>query len=256
MRKFVYARDAFSALAVAGLIFAAYGYISWWWLLILLLAFSILLVFGATKIGWNFFITSLHHGDRNKKMITLSFDDGPTETSTAILDILRDEKVPATFFCIGKRVSENPEIMRRYHAEGHLVGNHSFFHKSNFDLQNRVKMHAEMEEANTAIKQVIGKKPNLFRPPFGVTNPELSKALDLSGMTSIGWSLRSFDTATKSSAKLSQRLLGNVKNGDIILLHDSMKITASILTAFIQTCRQRGFTFVRLDELLNLKPYE
>ncbi|MEO6833241.1 MAG: polysaccharide deacetylase family protein [Chitinophagaceae bacterium] len=256
MRKFVYTRDAFSVLAILGLILATKGFIFWWWLLALVIAFSIILVFGATKIRWNYFITSLHHGDRKVKNIALSFDDGPADFSSAILDILRNEKVSAAFFCIGKRAEEQPEIIQRYDAEGHLVGNHSFFHKNNFDLQNRIEMLGEMQMTNEAIERCIGKVPRLFRPPFGVTNPELSKALDRSFMTSIGWSLRSFDTSLKDPEKLLNRLLGKVQNSDIILLHDSVENTASVLAKFIQTCRQRGFTFVRLDELLNLKPYE
>ena len=74
-------------------------------------------------------------------------------------------------------------------------------------------------------------------------------------MHTIGWSLRSFDTKAKDADKLLQKLLSDVKGGDVILLHDSVLLTARILTAFIQACRQKGFTFVRLDQMLGLEAY-
>ncbi|MBS1644398.1 MAG: polysaccharide deacetylase family protein [Bacteroidetes bacterium] len=256
MRKFVIVRDVCSVLAVLGVLLAGSGIISWWWLLVLLLVFSTILALGAIKIGWNFYITSHHRGDGSQKRIALSFDDGPAAHSETILDILRSEQVPATFFCIGKCVERTPEIARRYDAEGHLVGNHTYHHQGGFYFKNRKSMHAELQQTNDLISETIGKRPKLFRPPYGVTNPVLSKALDLCNMHSIGWSLRSFDTISKSPEALLRKLLAQTKNGDIILLHDSIANTAAVLTSYIQSCKQRGFTFVRLDELLNVKPYE
>jgi peptidoglycan/xylan/chitin deacetylase (PgdA/CDA1 family) len=116
-------------------------------------------------------------------------------------------------------------------------------------------MAEEITQTNKAILALIGKAPRLFRPPYGVTNPNLAKAVKKTAMYSIGWNIRSFDTKAKDPKKLLARIVSQVKGGDIILLHDSMAITQQILTELIVTARQNGFTFVRVDKLLELDPY-
>lgn len=255
MRPFVIARDVFVICMIALLVLAAKSSVSWWWIAPVCVIYLSLLALGAFNIGWNFFIPARHHGDRASKQIALSFDDGPAKHTEDILDILKTEGVPAAFFSIGSRASDSPDIVKRWHAEGHLIGNHSFEHSVHFDWQSRRKMVAEIECTNEAIKQITGRSPRFFRPPFGVTNPELSHAVTLTSMHTIGWSLRSLDTTVKDAEKLLQKLLKQVRGGDVILLHDSVGHTAAILTAFIQACRERGLTFVRLDELLGLEAY-
>jgi peptidoglycan/xylan/chitin deacetylase (PgdA/CDA1 family) len=214
-----------------------------------------MLALGASLIGLNFFIPARHYGDRKARQIALSFDDGPTTYTEAILDVLKEEEVPAAFFSIGHRAEQAPDVVRRWHQEGHLIGNHSYTHSVHFAWKRRKQMMVEIKRTNELIQKIIGVTPLLFRPPFGVTNPELSHAVNLTGMHTVGWSLRSLDTASKSADQLLQKLLRKVKPGDVILLHDSVANTASILTAFIKACRQKGFTFVRLDKMLGLEAY-
>jgi peptidoglycan/xylan/chitin deacetylase (PgdA/CDA1 family) len=219
------------------------------------MVFVTILFLGALFIRWNFFVTSLHHGNRAGKEIALSFDDGPGAHTDSILNTLKDEGDAAAFFSIGKHAAAAPEMVQRWHDEGHIVGNHSYYHSFHFDWKNREAMVKEIEQTNATVHGIIGRHPRLFRPPYGVTNPALSHAISLTGMYSIGWSLRSFDTAAKDGDKLLQKLLSQVKGGDVILLHDTMGITAGILTAFIHACREKGFTFVRLDHLLGIDAY-
>ncbi len=254
MRPFVIARDVFVLAAITLTILAGYK-ISWWWLAALLAIYGLILFLGATFIRWNFFIPARHYGDRGSKQLALTFDDGPAKHTEDILDLLKAEGVPAAFFSIGNRAEAGPGIVKRWHEEGHLIGNHSYAHSFHFDWQSRTKMIAEIERTNATIKATTGLAPRFFRPPYGVTNPELSQAVTLTSMHTIGWSLRSFDTKANSADKLLQKLLREVKSGDVILLHDSMPHTAAILTAFIRGCRERGFTFVRLDEMLGLEAY-
>lgn len=255
MRPFVLVRDLFLIILVALVVFAAIGRLSWIWIAVLTFLYFSLLVLGASIIRLNFFIPAFHHGSRSVKQVALSFDDGPTTYTEAILDVLKEEGVPAAFFCIGQRAEQAPDVVRRWHEEGHLVGNHSYTHSVHFGWKRRRQMVCEINRTNEVIRRIIGVLPKTFRPPFGVTNPELSQAVNLTGMHTIGWSLRSLDTASRDADKLLQKLLNQVKDGDVILLHDSVVHTASILTAFIRACRQKGFTFVRLDKMLGLEAY-
>jgi peptidoglycan/xylan/chitin deacetylase (PgdA/CDA1 family) len=255
VRPFVLFRDAFVIAAIILIACSAKGLISWWWCLALAVAYLHILVLGALFIRWNFFIPSRHHGSLDSKHLALTFDDGPAVHTEQILNILKTEEVPAAFFSIGNRAEAMPDIVQRWQNEGHLIGNHSYAHSFHFDWQGREKMAAEIRRTNDVIRSIIGKSPLFFRPPYGVTNPNLSQAISLTGMHSIGWSLRSYDTAAKDADQLLQKLLRKVKGGDVILLHDSVPHTASILTAFIHACRQKGFTFVRLDKMLGLEAY-
>lgn len=228
---------------------------SWWWLVAMTVIYVHLLVLGAIKIRWNFFLHSLHHNPSKPTEIALTFDDGPAKMTTEILDLLKVHNIEAGFFSIGKNARLHPEIVKRWDTEGHLIGNHSFHHGFNFDWKSARAMAAELEESNAVIQAITGRKPRLFRPPYGVTNPNVAKAVRQTGMTSIGWNVRSFDTTAKDPQQLLQRILSRLKGGDIILLHDSMGITCEILTPLIEAARQKGFTFVRVDKLLEIEPY-
>ena len=230
------------------------GAIDWWWLLIPVVIYIHLLVFGAIYIQWNFYVKSYNKGVQSKQ-IALTFDDGPAQYTGVILDVLKNEGVHAAFFSIGKNAAANPEMVKRWHADGHLIGNHSYDHGFNFDWKSSKAMQEEINKTNEAIRQIAGVTPKLFRPPYGVTNPNLARAITRSGMHSIGWNVRSFDTTAKNKADLEARILNSLKGGDIVLLHDSQQITAEILTDLIRKAREKGFTFVRVDKLLDLRPY-
>ena len=230
------------------------GIVEWWWLLIVFMVYVLLLFLGAINIQWNFYLRSFNSGNKSKQ-IAITFDDGPGKETVAILDILKHQQVPAAFFTIGNRAAAQPGILRRWDDEGHVVGNHSYDHGFNFDWQSAKKMAAEIEKTNELVTSVIGKTPMLFRPPYGITNPNLAKAVKRVGMHSIGWSVRSFDTKTKDPQKLLNKLLNEITDGDIVLLHDSMSITREILTKFIEGAKEKGFTFARVDKLLDLDAY-
>lgn len=255
MRPYQYISIIFLAVILSwGLAYRQY-HISWWWLIVATIIYLHLLVIGAVRIRWNFFIRSLHHNPAAPKQIALTFDDGPAANTQAILDLLKAENVQAGFFCIGKNARQDPDTVKRWDDEGHLVGNHSYNHGFNFDWLPVSKMAAELERTNTLIAEIIGKKPLLFRPPYGVTNPNLAKAIKKTGMLSVGWSIRSFDTTAKDPQALLHRILTRMKGGDVILLHDSMDITCEILTTLIHTAREKGYTFVRPDRLLGINAY-
>ncbi len=230
------------------------GLIAWWWILVLLLVYIHILVLGAIYIRWNFYVPSFNKGS-DKKYIALTFDDGPAAKTSEILDVLKQHNVPATFFTIGKHAAANKEMVKRWYDEGHVIGNHSYDHGFNFDWLPVSKIAAEIEQTNEVVKAITGKTPRLFRPPYGVTNPNLARAIKRTGMYSIGWNIRSFDTKARDPKQLLQRITQQISGGDIILLHDSMGITHEILTDLIVFAQKKGFTFARVDKLLNIEAY-
>ena len=222
-------------------------------LFIIYLAIS---AYGSYFIQANYFIDILHHGNGQQKKIALTFDDGPKPVFTqSVLDILKDKQVPSLFFLIGQNIQGNETDVTRMISEGHIVGNHSYSHNYWFSLNWNDAILADIRRCDDEILKVIGKRPKLFRPPYGVTNPMVALAMKLGHYTGIGWSLRSYDTNAKDADKLLNKIIANIKNGDVILLHEWGKHTAAILPALIDKCRKLGFEFVRADELLGVEAY-
>jgi peptidoglycan/xylan/chitin deacetylase (PgdA/CDA1 family) len=227
---------------------AAYGWI--------LLAYVTILFCGSYFIQLGFFFKSVCSGDGGKKEIALSFDDGPDPAFTpVILDLLKAEGVETIFFCIGKKIPDNEGILQRIIAEGHLIGNHSYSHHHLFDLFSPEKMHDDLQEMNAITKALTGLTPKFFRPPYGVTNPNLKKAVEQGNYTSIGWNLRSLDTVIRDENRLLQKVLKRVKPGSILLFHDTSETTVKILRRLIRELRENGYAIVRLDKLIKLEPY-
>ena len=222
-----------------------------------LIAFYIsLLVFGSVSIRFNFYLESLKRGNTNRKLVSLTFDDGPDPLVTPmILDLLAKYNMPASFFCVGQKIEKDSELMLRTYQDGHIIGNHSYSHSKIFDLRSTKNMIKEIEKTSELIEQHIGKKPMLFRPPFGVTNPLLAKAIKKTNVISTGWSLRSWDTNGKTT-KVVNRLKRKIHPGDVILFHDNRSNTIDILAAFLPYLIEQGYQVIPLDKLLKTKPYE
>ncbi len=254
MTPYKYTNIIFILLLIGLDIGYLYGVLAWWWLLILLIAYIHVLVLGAIYIQWNFYLPSYNKGN-DKKYIALSFDDGPATHTAAILDVLKQHNVQAAFFTIGKHTATHTALVKRWHDEGHLIGNHSYNHGFNFDWQSSRTMAEEINRTNEVVKAITGQTPRLFRPPYGVTNPNVAKAVQMTQMKSVGWNVRSFDTKAKDPQVLLNRILNHIHGGDIILLHDSMEITREILTDLILQARKKGFTFARIDKLLDIEAY-
>jgi len=260
LTKFHYTNLFFLLLLLhvaAGVYFDSY---SWWWILFSLLVYLLVLAAGSYFIQWNFYFpsqnrlpslkVSLQKGKigfaHSGKQVALSFDDGPSVHTEEVLDILKKEQVVATFFLIGKNINGQENLLKRMVAEGHSLGNHSFYHRGSFDWQSTQKMRAELEKTNEAITAVTERKVCLFRPPFGVTNPNLGKAINSLGLRSIGWNVRSYDTIARNEKRLLQRILQKVKPGSILLLHDRCAITASILPELVKQLKIKGYSFTAI----------
>lgn len=226
------------------------------WFIALLLLYTAVIFYGSFYIRSNFFVKAFFRGRPGRKIIAITFDDGPSpEFTPQILKTLNDNGVLATFFLIGENIEEHPGLVKQMDEEGHLVGNHSFYHGNGFDLQSANNMLEEMQQTHDLVHQLTGKQMNWFRPPYGVTNPNVKKAVKAMNYLPIGWSVRSFDTVVKDPAKLLARLKKMIKPGAVILLHDTQKVTAEALPGFIQYVKDEGYEIVGLDKLLDLQPY-
>jgi peptidoglycan-N-acetylglucosamine deacetylase len=224
--------------------------------LLLFVAWSLIVFWGCINVSSGFFIKMVCKADTDKKEIAISFDDGPAENFTAqILDILKAEEVKATFFCIGNRIAGNEAVLKEVHADGHIIGNHSYSHHFWFDMYSAKKMQKDLKQMDTEMEKVTGLKPRLFRPPYGVTNPNLAKAIRNRGYTPVGWSVRSLDTVAKNEQQLLNKINAGIKPGAVFLFHDTCKITVNVLPQFIREVKKRGYNIIPLDKLLALQPY-
>jgi peptidoglycan/xylan/chitin deacetylase (PgdA/CDA1 family) len=217
-----------------------------------------LIVFwGSAYIGSNYHVkTYCSNPLETEKKIALTFDDGTHEMTVLVLDVLRQYNAKATFFCIGKNIVAHPDILKRIIEEGHAVGNHSYNHSPFFDFYRKKQVIAEIEQTDALIESILGKKPTLFRPPYGVTNPSIRRALAVTRHKTIGWNIRSLDGGTKNEKFIFDRIIKRIKPGGIVLLHDTSIQTVHVLDQLLSFLQKNNYTVVPLEELLNIKAYE
>lgn len=183
------------------------------------------------------------------RCVALTFDDGPDPVYTPkLLDLLREKGVKATFFVVGKRADQYPEIVRRAWTEGHLIANHTWSHDPLFCFLMPRRLRSEIERGSESIRRSCGFRSRLFRSPVGLRHPLLAPCLEVLEMEYISWSIRTLDTFTTNSNILAERILNKAASGDIILLHDHLpRGTDAMLQALprvIDELRKRGFDFV------------
>ncbi|MCM3078079.1 polysaccharide deacetylase family protein [Brevibacillus invocatus] len=194
----------------------------------------------------------------NKKQVALTFDDGPDATVTpAIIRTLDQYGIKGSFFFVGSRVKENPEVVQLAEKSGHLVLGHSYLHED-LTTKNLQGIAADLIQTENEIEQVIGKKPALLRPPFGETDEQVVKAAKQNGNTIILWSIDTLDWSQKEAENIRKNVMDNVRNGDIILMHsnEDKSETANAVPMIISELQQQGFEIVGLDTLLGVKPYK
>lgn len=206
---------------------------------------------------------TVYHANVAKKVVALTFDDGPSPIWTPqILDVLKKEKVKATFFMIGVHVKEYPDIARRVAEEGHEIGNHSFDHHVLL-YYTKEELKEEILASEAIIKEVTGQKTTLFRPPKAwLTKREKKKVKEL-GYKVVLWTLNSKDWVTFDDKHITRYIVKNVRSGDIILFHDSggtfsieggdRHETVLAVKRTIEKLRERGYRFVTVDELLAME---
>jgi peptidoglycan/xylan/chitin deacetylase (PgdA/CDA1 family) len=186
----------------------------------------------------------------DKKLVALTFDDGPHQTlSPKLLDILKEEGIVATFFVQGKRVNQYPEIVKRAVNEGHQVANHTHNHKQLTSL-SKAAMQKEIQDSAAAIEAATGIAPTLMRPPYGAVN---SNVKAYAGTPIILWSVDPQDWRHTNANTTYNTVTSKAGDGSIILLHETVSSTVSVISRIIRTMRDNGFAFVTVDELIQLR---
>lgn len=230
----------------------------YWVVIILAIALVSFLVWASADVKSNIYLRTVCKGDGQDKVVALTFDDGPDEVMTPkVLEVLGRYNIKATFFLVGEKVDRHPELVRQMVQEGHIVANHTFSHKGVFPLSSRRVVEQEILACSRSIKAAVGLSPLLFRPPFGVTNPIIGKAVDHCGLQAIGWSLRSLDTVAKSEREdVCRRVEAKLHPGAIILLHDRCAKSDELLESIIRVTLKSGYKFIALSDMLKIDVYE
>ncbi len=194
-------------------------------------------------------LLSLWRGDASRREVALTFDDGPHPDFTArLLDLLKREKVKATFFVVGKKVDEAPAMVARIAREGHEIGNHTYNH-TNLDKLSREQAEKEISQANAAIKRACGVQAVSFRPPGGHHSEVVYHAASRQGMRTVFWTDDPGDFAKPAPDVIMARTLKDLDNGSDILLHDGIEPTLQMLPDLIARLRRDGYRFVTVSEM-------
>ncbi len=224
---------------------------------LIFLSWLVVTIIGSFDMRWNYHLNALHSNSKiKKKQIAITFDDGPNSQFTPqILTILRKYNAKATFFCIGKHIEKHPELFNKIANEGHIIGNHSYSHSNNFGFFSSKKIIKEINMTNKLIFNFLNVNCNLFRPPFGVTNPAIKNAIKHTKHIVIGWNVRSLDTKIKEPKEILKRITKNLKSGDVILLHDTNKRTVVVLEQLLLFLQKHHFETITVDELFEIEAY-
>ena len=183
--------------------------------------------------------------DKNKKMVALTYDDGPSIYTPRILKTLKENNSVATFFVVGNRVPMYSDTVKKAYDMGCEIGNHTYEHKSLPNL-SETEVKRQISKTNKEVKKAIGEKPVIMRPTGGATNTNIKKWV---GMPSIIWSVDTLDWKTRNADSTRCAVLNRVKDGDIVLMHDLYSATATASETIIPELVRRGYQLVTVSEL-------
>jgi peptidoglycan/xylan/chitin deacetylase (PgdA/CDA1 family) len=203
-----------------------------------------------------FFGPSVYHGDRTRPSLALTFDDGPSELTPALLNILAAHQIRATFFMCGANVRRWPQIARDVAAAGHEIGNHTDTHPR-LDFHSSKFMYNELALAQETIRETTGATPRLFRAPYGVRWFGLRGVQQRLNLLGVMWTVIGRDWRA-SSENIARLLLSRASNGGILCLHDGRGVEASpdisatlaAVEQVVPALKKRGFQFETVSQIL------
>ncbi len=179
--------------------------------------------------------------------IYLTFDDGPIpEVTEWVLDILKNENIKATFFCIGENIQKHPEIFKKIMNDGHSIGNHTFNHLNGWKTKNEDYME-NLKLYESEHLKLNTENSFIFRPPYGKIKPSQSKKIREKGYNIIMWDVLSKDYDPKTTPeKCLKNVIKHTQSGSIIVFHDSIKANHNLKFALprtIQILKEKGYVF-------------
>ena len=212
-------------------------------LCIVVIAFMTICLSDVIKIKYE----SVSASSAEKKKVAITFDDGPNPDYTPdLLKGLKERGVSATFFLLGKEVEKYPELVEQMHAEGHLIGTHSYEHVNLCNLTDE-KAIEQVDKTNALIEKITGERPQFIRPPYGCWKKNLDYK---TSMIEVLWDVDPLDWKTGNSDVVVSRVLKNVEEGDIILLHDASASSVRAALSIIDKLQEDGYLFVTVDEIV------
>ncbi|MAG87087.1 MAG: polysaccharide deacetylase [Flavobacteriaceae bacterium] len=227
-----------------------------WPIAILAILYPVFLITISTNIRWNVFVKGYHHQKKHpKKEVCLTFDDGPTQVTPHILELLDKYDAKACFFCIGKQMEKHPEIVQEIIKRGHTIGNHTYSHTRKMGFLSSKSIAREIDACNIVANDITGLNLHFFRPPFGIINPKTKRAIQKTGHRVIGWNLRTYDAILNNETKIVDRVKRKLQPGDVILLHDNKEQTVTILEQLLIHFESNEYQAIRPDQLFKIHAY-
>lgn len=246
-----------TAGAVAGCLL---GEVSAWFVLPIAVALHVPLVIGVFHTTGSLVCPTITRGRSDRhKLVALTFDDGPSPHNTpAVLDLLAQRKVLATFFVTGKAVRRCPALTRAIASAGHELGNHSYLHPRHVYLWSRSTLRRDVSAGQRAIEKAAGVSPTLYRPPVGFRSIAMARVMRELGLRLVNFSARAYDTRPIDAPTIVRRIRRGIRPGAIILLHDGAdrdmapdrRALLEALPLLIDGLQRDGYRFVPVSELI------
>jgi peptidoglycan/xylan/chitin deacetylase (PgdA/CDA1 family) len=188
-----------------------------------------------------------------KKLVAITFDDGPSSSTTNdLVDWLSTKDARVSFFMVGNRVNKNAELVKKIYDAGHTIGNHSYSHKS-FNKQQPDSYLYEINTTNQLIKDITGEDVIFLRPPYGSYK---KSTLENVNMNFVLWSIDTLDWKTRNVDMIFEEIVNNVQDGDIVLMHDLYDTTVEAAKKSIDYLLENGYAVVSLEEMYRLRGTE
>ena len=239
-------------VASQALVALAWWRLGWHWGLPLLLASHVPFLWGTLRPGSGLFGPVLRQLPTREPVVWLTIDDGPSDETTAMLDLLDAHGAKATFFVVGARAAARPALVREIARRGHGLGNHSASHpQAWFWALPPARMRAEIEGAQRALQEITGSAPRWFRAVVGMANPFVAPVLRDAGLARVAWSARGFDAVLRDPASVVARIERDLAPGAIVLLHEGAKHgrNAETLALLLQRLDALGYRCVLPEQL-------
>ena len=194
-----------------------------------------------------------HYVDKNKKMVAITFDDGPHSSNTEqILKILGDNNARATFFMLGQNVTYYPEVVKKVHEQGNEIASHTWSHPQLTKL-SEAEIKKQIQDTSDAIFNITGTRPKLVRPPYGAINSTVKATIE---EPLILWNIDSLDWKSRDENQIVPLVMNSVQDGDIILLHDIHATTVPAVKRIVEQLKAQDYQMVTVSELIEAKGYD